>query len=241
MFKILDNLEPEYLGVAFDLKAPTFRHKMYSEYKGTRKGMPEELAMQMPLIKEVLNAMNIPIIEKEGYEADDILGTIATIAGKEGFNVTILSGDRDTFQLATDNITIRIPRTRAGKTEEEDYNRDRIIEVYGIEPKQLIDIKGLMGDTADNIPGISGVGEKTALGIIKKYKTIENLYKELEERKGGRYKGKIKRKDNCWEGISISFENVRNYKYSKPYRNQNWGITKKRMEQRKNIRNLYKA
>ncbi len=163
MFKILDNLEPEYLAVAFDMKAPTFRHKMYSEYKGTRKGMPDELAEQMPIIKEVLTAMHIRIIEKEGYEADDILGTIGTKAGKKGYDVTILSGDRDTFQLATDKITIRIPRTKMGKTEEEDYNKDKIIEQYGIEPKSLIEVKGLMGDKSDNIPGVPGVGEKTAL------------------------------------------------------------------------------
>lgn len=130
MFKILENLNPEYIAVAFDMKSKTFRHKMYSEYKGTRKGMPDELAMQMPLIKEVLNAMNIKIIEKEGYEADDIIGTLATRGAKKGLDVTILSGDRDTFQLATDKITIRIPRTKGGKTEEDDYNKERIIEEY---------------------------------------------------------------------------------------------------------------
>lgn len=183
MFKILDNLNPEYLAVAFDMKAPTFRHKMYSEYKGTRKGMPDELAAQMPLIKEVLNAMNIKIIEKEGYEADDILGTLATKADKKGVDVTILSGDRDTFQLATDKITIRIPRTKAGKTEEDDYNKERIIEEYKVEPKDLIEVKGLMGDKSDNIPGIAGIGEKTALGLIQKYKSIEKLYEKIENRR----------------------------------------------------------
>ena len=185
MFKILDNLEPEYMAVAFDLKAKTFRHKMYSEYKGTRKGMPEELAQQMPIIKEVLSAMNIKIIEKEGYEADDILGTLGTKAGNKGYDVTILSGDRDTFQLATDKITIRIPRTKSGKTEEDDYDRNKVLEVYGIEPKKLIDVKGLMGDKSDNIPGVSGIGEKTALSIIKEYETIENLYEKLEKRRSG--------------------------------------------------------
>jgi len=194
MFKILDNLEPEYIGVAFDLKAPTFRHKMYSEYKGTRKGMPDELAMQLPIIKDVLTAMNIKIIEKEGYEADDILGTLGTKAGNKGYDVTILSGDRDTFQLATDRITIRIPRTKMGKTEEDDYNREKILEQYGVEPKALIEVKGLMGDKSDNIPGVMGVGEKTALNIIKKYKTIEKMYEEIEKRKSRRYKRKTKRK-----------------------------------------------
>lgn len=194
MFKILDNLEPEYMAVAFDMKAPTFRHKMYSEYKGTRKGMPEELAMQLPLIKEVLTAMNIRIIEKEGYEADDILGTLAKKAEGKGLDVTILSGDRDTFQLATDKITIRIPRTKGGKTEEEDFDRTKILEVYGIEPKGLIEVKGLMGDNSDNIPGVAGVGEKTALGIIKEYITIDKLYDELENGKADTIKGKLREK-----------------------------------------------
>ena len=183
MFKILDSLNPEYMAVAFDMRAPTFRHKMYSEYKGTRKGMPDELAAQMPMIKEVLNAMNIRIIEKEGYEADDILGTLAKKAGRRGIDVTILSGDRDTFQLATDKITIRIPRTKAGKTEEDDYDKEKIIEQFGFEPKALIEVKGLMGDKSDNIPGVTGIGEKTALGMIKKYKTIEKLYEDIEARK----------------------------------------------------------
>ena len=182
------------MAVAFDMKAPTFRHKMYTEYKGTRKGMPDELAVQMPMIKEVLKAMNIKIIEKAGYEADDILGTLATRAGEAGIDVTILSGDRDTFQLATEKITIRIPRTKAGKTEEDDYNKEKIIEEYGIEPKALIEVKGLMGDKSDNIPGVAGIGEKTALNLIKNYKTIEELYRNLEARKSRRNKGEDKRK-----------------------------------------------
>lgn len=205
MFKILDNLNPDYLAVAFDMKAPTFRHKMYSEYKGTRKGMPDELAAQMPLIKEVLSAMNIKIIEKEGYEADDILGTLAKKAGRKGIDVTILSGDRDTFQLATDKITIRIPRTKAGKTEEDDYDKKRIIEEYKLEPKDLIEVKGLMGDKSDNIPGIAGIGEKTALGIIQKYKTIEKLYEKIENRRCRRNKRKAKGKNNKWKRISFNF------------------------------------
>jgi len=181
MFKILDDLNPEYMCVTFDLKAPTARHKMYEGYKATRKGMPNELAEQMPLIKEVLNAMNIKIIEKEGYEADDVIGTLSQKGQAEGIDVVILSGDRDTFQLTSDHIIVRIPRTKAGKTEVEDFGREKILEVYGVEPKQLIEVKGLMGDTSDNIPGVPGVGEKTALNLIKEYKTIENLYKNLEE------------------------------------------------------------
>ena len=162
LFKLIDEVKPNYMAVAFDLKAPTARHKMYEGYKANRKGMPEELAEQMPVIKQVLRAMKIDIIEKEGYEADDILGTLSRYGEKQGLEVTILSGDRDTFQLATDNISIRIPHTKAGKTETDIYNRDKIKEVYGLEPKQLIEVKGLQGDTSDNIPGVPGVGKKTA-------------------------------------------------------------------------------
>ncbi len=181
LFKLIDEVKPNYMAVAFDLKAPTARHKMYEGYKANRKGMPEELAEQMPVIKQVLRAMKIDIIEKEGYEADDILGTLSRYGEKQGLEVTILSGDRDTFQLATDNISIRIPHTKAGKTETDIYNRDKIKEVYGLEPKQLIEVKGLQGDTSDNIPGVPGIGEKTALKLIQEYGTIENIYKSLED------------------------------------------------------------
>ena len=194
IFKVIDDLQPEYLAVSFDLKAPTARHKMYEGYKANRHGMPDELAAQMPIIKDVLRAMNITIIEKEGYEADDVLGTLAKIGETEGVDVTILSGDRDTFQLATDMVTIRIPRTKAGKTEEDDFDRSKVLETYGVEPKQLIEVKGLMGDTSDNIPGVPGVGEKTALNLIKEYKTIENLYKCLDEGTAASVKGKMREK-----------------------------------------------
>ena len=180
LFKELEDLKPNYIAVAFDLKAPTHRHKMFDGYKATRHGMPEELAQQMPIIKEILKDMNITIIEKEGYEADDILGTMSKRAENEGINVTILSGDRDTFQLATDKITIRIPRTKAGKTEEDDYDKSKIEETYGVMPRQLIQVKGLMGDTSDNIPGVPGVGEKTALKLVQEYGNIDKLYEKLE-------------------------------------------------------------
>lgn len=180
LFKELEDLKPEYIAVAFDLKAPTHRHKMFDGYKATRHGMPEELAEQMPVIKEILKDMNITIIEKEGFEADDILGTMSKNAEDVGINTTILSGDRDTFQLASDRITIRIPRTKAGKTEEDDYDKAKIKETYGVEPKQLIQVKGLMGDTSDNIPGVPGVGEKTALKLIQEYGSINKLYEALE-------------------------------------------------------------
>lgn len=184
LFKIIDDIKPEYLVVAFDLKAPTHRHKIYSEYKATRKGMPDELASQMPILKEILIAMNIKIIEKEGYEADDILGTLAKWGQAQKLDVTILTGDRDSFQLIDNNIKVRIPRTKQGKTETEDYDIEKIKEEYGIMPKDLIEVKGLMGDTSDNIPGVPGIGEKTALSLIKEYKTIDSVYENIENQKG---------------------------------------------------------
>ena len=193
LFKLLEDVKPKYIVVAFDLKAPTARHKMYEGYKANRKGMPDELAEQMPIIKEILKAMNIDIIEKEGYEADDILGTLSCYGEKQGLDVIILSGDRDTFQLATNKVTIRIPHTKAGKSETDEYNKEKIIEKYGIEPKQLIEVKGLQGDTSDNIPGVPGIGEKTALKLIQEYGTIDNLYKKIEEEKDN-LKGKQREK-----------------------------------------------
>ena len=195
LFKLIEDTNPKYMAVAFDLKAPTARHKMYEGYKANRKGMPDELAEQMPLIKEILRAMNIDIVEKEGYEADDVLGTLSRYGEKQGLHVTILSGDRDTFQLATDNVTIRIPRTKGGKTETDLFDRSKIIETYGIEPKQLIEVKGLQGDTSDNIPGVPGIGEKTALSLIQKYGSIENLYDKIEKNEDdlkGKQREKIK-------------------------------------------------
>ena len=181
MFKLFEDVKPDYIAVAFDMKHPTKRHEMYKEYKATRKGMPDELAVQLPIIKDVLNAMNIKVIEKEGYEADDILGTLAKTAEKEGLTAILLTGDRDSFQLASDKTTIRIPRTKGGKTETDNFDKNKIIEVYGVKPKQLIEVKGLMGDSSDNIPGVPGVGEKTALNLIKEYETIDNIYNKLEK------------------------------------------------------------
>ncbi len=193
LFKLLEEEKPDYIGVTFDLKAPTARHKMYEGYKANRKGMPTELAEQMPIIKDVLRAMNIDIIEKEGYEGDDVIGTLSRYGEQKGLEVVILSGDRDTFQLATDNVRINIPRTKGGKTETEIFNREKVKEVYGIEPKQLIEVKGLQGDTSDNIPGVPGIGEKTALSLVQKYETIDNLYKKLESGEAD-IKGKQKEK-----------------------------------------------
>ena len=195
LFKLIEDTNPKYMAVAFDLKAPTARHKLYEGYKANRKGMPDELAEQMPLIKEILKAMNIDIVEKEGYEADDVLGTLSRYGEKQGLHVTILSGDRDTFQLATDNVTIRIPRTKGGKTETDLFDKNKILETYGIEPKQLIEVKGLQGDSSDNIPGVPGIGEKTALSLIQKYGSIENLYNKIEKNEDdlkGKQREKIK-------------------------------------------------
>ena len=195
LFKLIEDTNPQYMAVAFDLKAPTARHKLYEGYKANRKGMPEELAEQMPLIKEILRAMNIDIVEKEGYEPDDVLGTLSRYGEKQGLHVTILSGDRDTFQLATDNVTIRIPRTKGGKTENDLFDRSKILETYGIEPKQLIEVKGLQGDSSDNIPGVPGIGEKTALSLIQKYGSIDNLYDKIEKNEDdlkGKQREKIK-------------------------------------------------
>ena len=188
MTKILEEEKPQYLTVAFDLHAPTFRHKMYDAYKGTRKPMPEELRQQVPVIKEVLQAMGVTIISQEGYEADDLLGTIARRSEEKGMDVTIVSGDRDLLQLATDKVLIRIPKTRGGKTVIEDYHTQQVIETYKVTPLQIIELKALMGDTADNIPGIPGVGEKTAAKIIGEFGTIENAHEHLEEIKPNKAK-----------------------------------------------------
>lgn len=194
MFKITEDLDPKYLVVAFDVKSPTKRHEMFKEYKGTRKGMPDELAKQMPIIKKVLTAMNIKIIEKAGYEADDVLGTLSRFGEKNNLEVYLLTGDRDSFQLATKKTIIRIPRTKQGKTEEEDFDEAKVIETYGVNPVQLIEVKGLMGDASDNIPGVPGIGEKTALNLIKEYESIDNLYNQLEDGKAESVKGKTREK-----------------------------------------------
>ena len=201
MFKILDEEKPEYLTVTFDVHAPTFRHEMYQEYKGTRKPMAEELRQQVPVIKEVLKAMNIEIIEQAGLEADDLLGTISHQCEKEGLDVSIISGDRDTLQLATEHIKVRIPKTKQGKTEIEDYLAADVKEHYGVTPTEFIDVKALMGDTSDNIPGVPGIGEKTATKIIQEYKTIENAYEHVEELKPPRASKNLK---EFWEQAQMS-------------------------------------
>ena len=181
MLKALEDEQAEYIAVAFDLKAPTFRHKMYAEYKGTRKPMPAELHEQVPIIKEILCAMNIPVITMEGYEADDILGTLAKRSQTDGLEVSILSGDRDLLQLADEHIKIRLPKTIKGKTEIENYYPQDVLDKYGVTPQEFIDLKALMGDTSDNIPGVPGIGEKTATAIVSKYHSIENAHEHIDE------------------------------------------------------------
>ncbi|MCC8029461.1 MAG: DNA polymerase I [Lachnospiraceae bacterium] len=181
MFKILDEEKPDYLTVAFDRSEPTFRHEMYADYKGTRKPMAEELRQQVPVMKEVLHAMGIVTAEQPGLEADDILGTIAVRAEAAGMEVSIISGDRDLLQLATEKVKIRIPKTKRSGTEIEDYNAKDVEERYQVTPRQFIDVKALMGDSSDNIPGVPGIGEKGATHIIAVYKSIENAYEHVDE------------------------------------------------------------
>lgn len=181
LFSILDQEQPDYLAVAFDVHQPTFRHEMYAAYKGTRKPMPPELREQVPLMKEVLRAMHIQTVEQPGLEADDILGTLARRAEKDGMEVSLVSGDRDLLQIATDRVKIRIPKTKGGRTQIEDYYAADVEGAYQVNPTQFIELKALMGDTADNIPGVPKVGEKTAKDLMVTYGSIENIYAHLEE------------------------------------------------------------
>ncbi len=180
-FKLMDEEKPDYVTVAFDVKAPTFRHEMYAAYKGTRKGMPEELREQVPVMQDVLRAMGVQIITQPGLEADDILGTLARRSEAAGMEVLLMSGDRDLLQIATDHITILLPKTKGGKTEVERYNTREVLDKYHVPPLGIIELKALMGDSADNIPGVPKVGEKTATDLLMQYGTVENLYTHLDE------------------------------------------------------------
>ncbi len=198
MMKILDEEHPDYLTVAFDVKAPTFRHEMYPEYKGTRKPMPKELHEQVPMIKEVLAAMGIKTIEKAGLEADDLLGTIGRMGEEAGLDVSIVSGDRDLLQLATQKVQIRIPKTKKGTTEIENYYAEDVKLVYGVTPTEFIDMKALMGDASDNIPGAPGIGEKTASAIIGTYHYIENALEHVEEITPNKARASLKETVKLW-------------------------------------------
>ncbi|MBS7369336.1 MAG: DNA polymerase I, partial [Oscillospiraceae bacterium] len=169
--KLLKEEQPTHIGVAFDVHAPTFRHEMYADYKGTRHGMPDELAQQMPVIKELLKALGITIIEKAGYEADDIIGTLSRACADMGQDCVIMTGDRDSFQLISDRVTVRL----ASNKEDIIYTPQKIREVYGVSPAEMLEVKTLMGDSSDNIPGVAGIGEKTALGLIQKYHSVQYI------------------------------------------------------------------
>lgn len=188
LLKILEEEKPDYLTVAFDVHHPTFRHEMYTEYKGTRKGMPQELHEQVPVLKELLKAMGIKIMELPGYEADDLLGTVAKRSEAKNMDVLVVSGDRDLLQIVTDNIRVCIPKTKRGTTEYENYYTKDVQEKYGLLPLQIIELKALMGDSSDNIPGVPGIGEKTATAILQQYETVENAHAHLEEIKPKRAK-----------------------------------------------------
>lgn len=201
LFKILDAEQPDYLTVAFDVHAPTFRHKMFEGYKGTRKPMQEELKEQLPLMKEMLRAMGIPVVELEGYEADDLLGTLSVQAEEAGLDVRIVSGDRDLLQLASKKVILLIPKTKKTGTEIEVYDEDAVREKYLVSPKEFIDVKALMGDSSDNIPGVAGIGEKGATKLIAQYHSIEEVFQHLEEIKPARTKNAL---DGSFEIAALS-------------------------------------
>lgn len=188
LFKILEEEKPDYVTVAFDVKHPTFRHEMFIEYKGTRKGMPQELHEQVPVLKELLTAMGIKIMELPGYEADDLLGTVAKRSEAKGLDVLVVSGDRDLLQIVTDKIRVCIPKTKRGTTEYEMYYTKDVQEKYGLLPLQIIELKALMGDSSDNIPGVPGIGEKTATAILQQFENVENAHAHLAEIKPKRAK-----------------------------------------------------
>lgn len=181
MFKIIDSKQPDYMAVAFDVHQPTFRHEMFKDYKGTRKPMMEELREQVPVIKELLQKMNITTVELPGYEADDVIGTLSKKGEKADMEVDVISGDRDLLQLASDHITICIPKTKKGQTTVEEYNTEGVRKLYKVTPTEFIDVKALMGDSSDNIPGVPGIGEKGATAIISQFGSIENAYDHADE------------------------------------------------------------
>ena len=181
LFKLIEEVSPDYLCTAFDLKAPTFRHKMYDGYKAQRKPMPDDLKKQMPISKEILSAMGIKHFELEGYEADDIIGTISKICDDNGIECYIATGDKDDLQLATDKTKVILTVTKSGVNETTYYDDKAVFERYHVTPTEFIDIKALMGDASDNIPGVAGIGEKTAMSLIEKYKSIEYIYENLSE------------------------------------------------------------
>ena len=178
LLKNLQSLSPDYAAVAFDLKAPTFRHKEYAEYKAGRHAMPDELKMQMPYAKKVASALGFAVLEKEGYEADDILGTLANMGEQNSVEVYVLTGDRDSLQLISDTTKVLL----SGNTDTVTFDREKFFEKYTIQPEQFVDLKALMGDSSDNIPGVAGVGEKTAIKLIAAEGSLEKLYEGIENK-----------------------------------------------------------
>lgn len=203
--KISEDVNPDAVAIAFDLKAPTFRHKLYSEYKAGRKPMPQELASQLPLIKELLQKLGYKIVECEGYEADDILGTLAKACEKAGADCVLATGDRDSFQLVSPNVTVRLAATKMGRPEVRVYDEQRILEEYGVTPKQLIDVKAIQGDTSDNIPGIKGIGEKGAQSLIRSFKSLDGVYENIDsaEIKPAMRKKLIADKENAYMSLKL--------------------------------------
>ncbi|MHC6180651.1 DNA polymerase I [Clostridium sp. JNZ X4-2] len=191
LLKMKKEIEPDYIVCTFDRSAPTFRHDRYSEYKAGRKKMPPELSQQFPIIEKILNMMSINIFEIDGFEADDLMGTLSVFAEDKGVEVYIITGDRDALQLATDRVKVVI--TKKGITQREIYDKNRMIEEYGVTPTQFIDVKGLMGDNSDNIPGVPGIGEKTAFKLIKEYKNIENVFENIDNISGKKLRENLKK------------------------------------------------
>ena len=180
MLKYIDDCKPDFLCVAFDLKAPTFRHKMYDAYKAQRKGMPDELAEQLPHLKELLSALNILELSLEGYEADDIIGTVSRLCEEKSLKCNIVTGDKDDLQLAGKNTTVLLTTTRMGQTSTEAFDDKAVFEKYGVTPEEFISVKALMGDSSDNIPGVKGIGEKTAFELMSTFHSLDNLYENIE-------------------------------------------------------------
>jgi DNA polymerase-1 len=202
--KLIAEDSPDALCVAFDLKGPTFRHELFDGYKAKRKGMPEELAVQLPYIKQVLSAMNIRIYEAEGFEADDLIGAIASRCSASGWECAVVTGDRDSLQLIDRNIRVKLVTTRGGKTETTEYDEAVFFSEYGFPPIRLIDLKALMGDSSDNIPGVKGIGEKTAVELIRRFHTLDDVYSRLIHRTSNRRSGKSWRKAGMRPSCPIS-------------------------------------
>lgn len=186
LYRIQDEYKPEYLCVSFDKKGPTFRHKEYKEYKANRQSTPSESSQQFPMVRDVLKAMNIVTLEMSEYEADDIAGTLAKMGEREGLEVILVTGDKDYLQLVSENSKVLL--TRRGITDMDTLDPEKIEEDYGIEPSQFIDLKGLMGDASDNIPGVPGIGEKRGLNLVKEFGSIENVYKNIDKVSGKKSK-----------------------------------------------------